>query len=162
MIQFAPELFTAAPAATVDAWLTSSPPLTPLPLLPALLRATGPNSSIALDPLDPHNNHNSDNESSGVAVCQREAIRYLQASVARGAQPVAVHNLLLSLLAAGDDTAALLRCVLDTVAVRQTPCCGPRYLIALHLDPKCKPTIERTVGRAETSRWRAQWTRPMG
>jgi hypothetical protein len=125
MIQFAPELFSAAPAATVDAWLASSPPLTPLPLLPALLRATAPNPSIALHA---HSHRTSDNEACGVEACRREAIRYLHASVARGPQPVAVHNLLLSLLAAGDHTAALLRCVLDTVAVRLSPSSDPPYL----------------------------------
>ena len=124
MIQFAPELLTAAPAATVDAWLAASPPLTPLPLLPALLRATGPQPSVAVDP---HTDDTSGHDSSGVVARRREAIRYLQASVARAPQPVAVHNLLLSLLAAGDDNAALLRCVLDTVAVRHTSPCS--YLI---------------------------------
>jgi hypothetical protein len=125
MIQFAPELFSAAPAATVDAWLASSPPLTPLPLLPALLRATAPNPSIAQQP---HRNHSSDNDSCGVVACRREAIRYLHASVARGPQPVAVHNLLLSLLAAADHPASLLRYVLDTVAVRHSPSSAPPYL----------------------------------
>jgi len=96
--KFSPALMATVPHLTVQAWIKAGDALEPRKLIPALMRYDYANS-----------NHADKDDVPQKYMGANQAVRYLLDCVKRANTDEAIHNYLISVLAAGEEEEALLR-----------------------------------------------------